>query len=390
MKKTITAVNFGNVVNVYVGGKLHRKSCATPELADEFFRICNDAKANPSDENVLNVLGFLNETTRMAMACGMETNIETGDVFLAGFNTPVPQDIVELVQLYNEKNYNVDSIINFWKLLMANPDVRVREDLFDFIRQHDFALTDNGYMVVYKAVAYKAQDKNDLSEFVTNQYLFVRKHWDTSVKKYVVYRKEDGTLHITKKSTFKNWDVDEKGVELCGNLHDLFKNIDALIEDCDTVYTDKHSHTMEIKLGQVVSMPRSECDADPYQSCSYGLHVGATSYVNMFASSGNAVLVCYVNPMHVVAVPDSDNSKMRVTEYFPFAMATYNDGEIDVIEEAYFESDYTAYEKSELEAMVQTIQDDERPLETAMCALEDERDLDELQKIIEARMIDLQ
>ena len=150
--------------------------------------------------------------------------------------------------------------------------------MFDFIRQHDFALTDNGYMVVYKAVAYKAQDKNDLSEFVTNQYLFVRKHWDTSVKKYVVYRKADDTLHITKKSTFKNWDVKKKGVTLMGNLHDLFKNVDALIEDCDTVYTDKHTHSMEIKLGQVVSMPRSECDADPYQSCSYGLHVGATSY----------------------------------------------------------------------------------------------------------------
>ena len=48
-----------------------------------------------------------------------------------------------------------------------------------------------------------------------------------------------------------------------------------------------------------------------------------------------------------------------------------------------------AYEKDELEAMVESIQADERPLETAMCALEDNRDLDELQKIIEARMVDL-
>jgi len=387
--RTVNAMRTGNSVKVSIGGKLHNKNCGSPELANEFYLMVEAVKQNPTDEGILSLFGFLNEKTRVAMACGLETNIDTGEVYLAGFNTPVPEDLVMLIQEYHENKYPVDAIVNFWKLLMLNPDTRVRADLFGFIREHDFVLTDNGYMVVYKAVHYRAKDENDLAEFVTNQYLHVKKHWDTSPKKYIVYRSADQSLHFTKKSTFKNWDLEKKQVTKVGNLSDLFKGVDKLIEDSETVYTDMHTRKMEIKLGAPVLMPRTECDADPHNECSYGLHVGATKYVNSFANRSGAVLVCYVNPAHVVAVPEYDNSKMRVTEYFPFAMATYKDNQIDIIEEAYFESDYVTYERAELNKMIEVVLNEETPIETAKSALEENRDLDELTKIIEARIIDL-
>ena len=386
--KNINAVKIGNTVNVSVNGKLHKKNCGSAELADKLYGIVLEAKSDPTEENIKNILAFLNEKTRIAMECGLETDPESGTVFLAGFNTPVPMDIVELVQEYHEKMYPVDAIVNFWKLLMLNPDERVREDLFEFIRFHDFVITDYGYMVVYKAVNYKTREKGDLAEFITNKYLHVKKHWKCSARKYEVYRLE-GELHITKKETLEGWNLEEKNIEYVGNLDDLFKSIDKIIEDSETMYTDMHTGSMEIKLGEPVVMPRTECDADPRNECSYGLHVGATSYVESFGRSGNAVLVCYVNPANVVAVPNYDRSKMRVTEYFPFAMATYEDREIDIIDEPFFESDYMDIETSKLNDMVKKVLNEQKPIENAFNALEETRDLDELQKIIEARIVDV-
>ena len=96
---------------------------------------------------------------------------------------------------------------------------------------------------------------------------------------------------------------------------------------------------MVINLGEVVWQERDLCDADPRNSCSNGLHVGATDYVQRFANGSSLILVCYVNPANVVAVPNHDHSKMRVSEYFPFAVAKFEDRKIDIIEQSYFESD---------------------------------------------------
>jgi hypothetical protein len=390
--KNINAIKTGNVVNISIEGKLHKKNCGSPKEADELFRAVLKAKENPNEDNFKAVRLLLNERTRIAMEAGLEADPETGLVYLAGFNTPVPATLVEVVKEYHENNYPLEAIINFWKLLMINPDVRVRESLFDFITTHDFVLTDNGYMVVYKAVDYKKKADNDLPAFVSNQYLHVKKDWKCSPNKYVVYREEDTTNYfITKIETAESWDEKEKGVEILGKLGDMFMSIfNDDKNEPETIYTDKHTKTMSIVLGQPVVMPRHACDSDPARDCSYGLHVGATTYVERFASSGNAVLVCYVNPANVVAVPDYDHSKMRVSEYFPFAVATYTNGKIDIIEQAYFESDYQEYEEAELEELIAKVKANQLPIETAMKAEAESRPMSELLKMIETRLVDIE
>jgi hypothetical protein len=297
--------------------------------------------------------------------------------------------LVEIVKEYHENDYPLEAIINFWKLLMINPDVRVRKSLFDFITTHDFVLTDAGYMVVYKAVAYKEKVDNDLSAFVSNQYLHVKKDWGCSPNKYVVYiHPETGEYKITKIETAEGWNEE---VTILGKLGDLF--MDIFEDDKDnnqSVYTDKHTRQMSIELGVPVRMERGECDGDPSIDCSYGLHVGATKYVEHFGSDGDAVLVCLVNPAHVVAVPNYDHSKMRVAEYFPFAVASYTNGKIDIIEQAYFESDYQAYEIEELERQIANVQANEKPVEAAINAEEEDRPMTELMKILETRLFDIE
>lgn len=395
--RNVQGIKIGNVVNVTIDGKLHKKNCGDAKQADELFKLVLKAKSDPSEANVKAIRCYLNEKLRIALMAGLETDPESGEVYLAGFNTPVPATLVEVVKEYHENGYPLDAIINFWKLLMINPDKRVRESLFNFITTHDFVLTDKGYMVVYKAVYRKGEmdaEAVSFAEFISNQVLHVRKNWKCSPNKYVVYKNlETQTWEITKKETANGWSETEKNVEILGNLGELFNSIYNTVDETESevpVYTDMHSKSMTIKLGEPVYMERKECDSDPAVDCSYGLHVGATKYVERFGNGTSVVLVCLVNPANVVAVPNYDHSKMRVSEYFPFAIATYTGGKIDIVEQAYFEDDYQEYEENVLEELIAKVKSEEKPIETAINAEEEERPMSELMKILETRLIDLQ
>jgi len=387
--KNIQSVKLGNTLNLYLDGKLHKKTFSTKELADKVYRLVLDAKQNPTQDAIDHIIAYLNDATRIARQNGLEYDMASGSVFLAGFNTPLPKLLIETIEEYHENGYPLDAIINFWKLLMINPDVRVREDIFEFIKRHDFVLTDAGYMLVYKAVDYANKQDNDVAEFVTNQYLFVKKNWKCSPNKYIVYKNlNDGTLAITKSETAEGWDADEKNIEILGKLGDLNAQLDKLADQSETVYTDMHTHEMSIKLGVPAYQARKNCNADPKEDCSDGLHVGSTSYVNSFGSNADVILVCLINPANIIAVPTAvDCTKIRVCEYFPIAVATYEGGKIDIVEQKYFESDYKAYEESELENMIVFLQNDELPFESARNAEPENRPMEELMKILDSRMM---
>ena len=164
--KKIEAVKQGNVVNFSIDGKLQKKNCGTPDEATALYKALLKARESGSDEDFKAFRCLLSEKLRVAYLAGLETDIDSGEVFLAGFNTPVPMTLVEVIKEYHENAYPLEAILNFWKLLMTNPDVRVRESLFDFITTHDFVLTTNGYMVVYKAVDRIEGRKNPFADRV--------------------------------------------------------------------------------------------------------------------------------------------------------------------------------------------------------------------------------
>ena len=400
----IQGIRIGNTVHVSLAGKLHVKNCGNSKEADELFRLVLKAKEDPTDENIKTIKCYLNEKIRVAFLAGLETDMDSNEVFLAGFNTPIPDTLVKIIKDYYENGYPLEAIINFWKLLMINPDVRVRKSLFEFISKHDFVLTDNGYMVVYKAVYYKEDEKkSELAEFVSNQVLHVKKDWKCSPNKYTVYEdNETGKLAITKNETVAGWGIEGNGVDsnlninVHGKLGDLYNSIfDESNENADeeAVYTDMYTCQMRIVLGKPVKMDRKECDSDPQKDCSYGLHCGATGYVNNYGSGvtdgRGVILACYVNPANVVAVPTADCTKMRVTEYFPFAIASYENGKIDIISQAYFDSDYQEYETADLEELILKIKEGEFPIEKAINSEPEQRPLFELEKMIQSRLLDI-
>jgi hypothetical protein len=80
-------------------------------------------------------------------------------------------------------------------------------------------------------------------------------------------------------------------------------------------YMDHHSGTVSNHPGAVNEMPRNKISDDPKLECHYGYHVGALEYAKDFASGGH-VVICKVDPEHVVCVPyDHSMQKMRVCKY---------------------------------------------------------------------------
>ena len=102
-----------------------------------------------------------------------------------------------------------------------------------------------------------------------------------------------------------------------------YRNVDKTDEE--GVFTDHHSHSMKIRVGEVVTMPRSECDSDSNVTCSRGLHQANRFWLtkNYYGSVG---LVCLTNPADVVAVPKEDHyGKLRTCAYLPIAIAEYGE-----------------------------------------------------------------
>jgi hypothetical protein len=78
-------------------------------------------------------------------------------------------------------------------------------------------------------------------------------------------------------------------------------------------FKDAHTGTIDNKPGIVNKMPRNQISDDPNEACHVGFHVGALRYAKSFSQR---VVVCEVDPEHVVCVPyDSSQEKMRVCEY---------------------------------------------------------------------------
>lgn len=220
----------------------------------------------------------------------------------------IPEDFVAKIIEAEERGDEAEltKFKNFWTLVSLNPDSRVRNNLFWFIRKWDMQITESGLIIAYRNADIKSEAKYSTNEVKT----IINTYYQ---EKYI---NGNNPYEITVKGLNKT----------------LGEAYDEIVNGGDSpVYTDQHSHTTEIRLGHPVTMPREECDAEQEHSCSSGLHCGAKGWLkqNYFGTVGLQVLV---NPANVVAVPTIDDyGKMRTCEYFPIAIIDFDESG-DVIE----------------------------------------------------------
>lgn len=236
------------------------------------------------------------------------------NLYLKGFNTPMPRQLVIniiLAEEMEESPYTSKSLINFWKQLVWNPDTHVRKGLFEWLMQSNWAITDDGNLVTYRNVDIKQSGVNrEYNEFVTQSYAKV-KRWKKSPTNYYIDYNTDTSEYELKVGM---------GAKVLKDAYNRIINSDINDLTSATIYKGQHigDYGQHIEIGKPVSMPREECDNDPNVSCSVGLHQRSKSYGNYF---GETTLVCLVSPYNVVAIPEGESNKMRVCEYLPIGVA---------------------------------------------------------------------
>jgi len=232
----------------------------------------------------------------------------------------MPDLLVQRIESFISAQTEIKSLLNFWALCLLNPNEIARTKLFDYLQSNGLMITPSGYFVTYRMVK------------TTN----------------------------------------EKGV-----------------------FTDAHTKTMRYTPGTVCAIPRTECDEDGSRDCSKGLHTGTPRFIGIIADKkvsleasqtvgdgygittkkvtpdsydtgydrpsekrfdetfGNQAIICLINPMHVVSIPDSSTRKMRSCEFY-FAKLTTPEEVIDMVEKDYliFDMDYQHYELKQLKEML--------------------------------------
>lgn len=153
---------------------------------------------------------------------------------------------------------NYIALAKFWEKLESNPSDHSRTQAYDWLACHKFQITPEGDVVGYKGVHSGTEEGTFLSS------------WASQV--------------AGKPSAFVN------GLPV------------------------PELSQVPQKVGDIVTMPRSEVVHDPREACRRGLHVATRNYIGY--SYGGNLLEVHVNPRDIVSVPtDGQGAKVRVCRY---------------------------------------------------------------------------
>ena len=311
-----------------------------------------------------------------------EISLIEGRVCLDGIDVSMPEVIIREIIRRSQTDEDMQSLFNFWRWLILNPDPEAREGAFRFITDLNLSLTPEGFFVAYRSVVHKHTESEaeaptiDFEETLDQMYdlkekfrghglfehqmhvwrvildngmeqLYINnsktrapsvsqlryKKYKTvypinnsygNVRKYAkkLYNKMVGDRPHDSYASSEYVRILSKEVrcQYEGTYFDVLETLsNAKMRPAENeVFTDAHTHTMTIRMRTPVSMPRQDCDADPNVSCSRGLHVGSERFG--IQGFGDKQIMCLINPQNIVAVPYEYGTgyKMRVCEYLPF------------------------------------------------------------------------
>ena len=349
----IFAIQVGDNLTLHYNGKHYNLTSEMIDI-DRVFDLVQEIK-NCNTCEIPELIKELDELLDPLSRVTLNGNVNrdnNGNVYLGKSREPVPGLLGETILKYIDKKLPIENLVNFWNLCQLNPSKTAVEGFFKYVQDFGIVITDNGYVILYKAVTKTSeyQDDKGLVEFVGENYLKVKNKWKKSPDDYFVWKLSKGGFIVAQVETSTTDD------EYIGNLFDLYNDIENLGKEHSTYFTDKHTRKMRIQLGAPVSINREECDPDITRDCSFGIHVGSFEYVSAFGNSSDTILACLVNPANIVALPQYDHSKIRCCSYFPYAiMEKDENGNWEEIEGETFEDDYAEYEVEELKEMLATL-----------------------------------
>jgi hypothetical protein len=302
-----------------------------------------------------------NISSKLEMLSRMQDfDVEDGSVRLKGINRTIPELLVEkfldVISLYqtedsdpSEDVYNDEQYLSLKRFFMwccLNPRAEVADELYRFLVDNSFRITKQGFFVALRNVV-TLHGSNELVKFVSEVYTKIKAVWKKSPNQYHVILSPDGEykfMHyteMTEEYTEKcrtcdgtgDWWDDEfdqyvtcydcageaedsysrktyEGTDL-GVLTDLYLDLPNRAENR---FTDDWTKTFDIRIGQVVSMPMTQCNWSTQDCAAAGLHFTANEI--HYVGCGDQSVLMLINPMKVVGI---GTAKGRCYEYLPIS-----------------------------------------------------------------------
>jgi hypothetical protein len=235
-----------------------------------------------------------------------------------------------------------------------NPRAEVADKLFNFLKKNSFKITKQGFFTALRNVV-TIHGGTEFVQFVSESYNKVKAVWKKSPDKYTVFL-EDGKYKIVHEDDLVKDEAHKTTIcpDCCGEggWEDDWDDEDAEWLDCETCdgsgeveeyvvtnvltvnhgeriggltelyldlpnreenrFTDAHTGTFDIRVGQVVHMDPTECRWNTDDCGAEGLHF--TSDEIHYVGCGDQSVLVLINPMKVVGIGES---KGRCWEYLP-------------------------------------------------------------------------
>lgn len=280
-----------------------------------------DIKTRNEEEATKLELVGQTESNKLKALCKFNKDfkiIDDNKLQYQNFSEYIPDIVIDaLYKAYDKRGkFSPASLINFLNFLFMSPSKAIRVDAFKWILNSKFSITESGLIISYRNVDTKFESTAADRKTILQSYCRV-KLWKKPVKNFKLVKKTDGSIV---RRDIRLFDLRPGEKYLYDDTLDVL--YDRVLESNDTIYTDNYTHSMDIRLGEVVSMDRNMCDTNPYIACSRGLHQKSKGY-NL--DLGETVLVCLVNPYHLVAVPNSNTTKFRCCAYLPITLANFDE-----------------------------------------------------------------
>ena len=310
--------------------------------------------------------------------------VDGSTVYLAGIDRSIPQLLVEhfaaivgsylnadgsvSADIHEDDNYQ--ALKRFFMWCCLNPRAEVAHELYRFLVENSFRITKQGFFVALRNVV-TLHGSNELVQFVCNTYNKVKAVWKKSPDNYHVFLENGEYVLVHADDIYEesieecdwcggegnHWDEEyEEQFDCCecggsGEVNVSVKKqagedlgtLTALYLDLpnrkENRFTDDWTKTFDIRIGQVTSMPKEQCNWSTQDCAAAGLHFTADQI--HYVGCGDQSVLVLINPMKVVGIGEH---KGRCYEYLPImtvpreeATTILHDGAFDTLQldEAY-------------------------------------------------------
>lgn len=333
-------LNDGSILSKPNATKDDYYAAVNARTEDTLYTICTDStvmeEKRRQEAEIARIKAVQQGIKRLEGLADFE--IDGNSVKLAGTGRTMPQLLVEkFIQIVDAEeckskwsNWSIEerlaeneeyqALKRFFMWCCLNPRAEVANDLYDFLNKNSFRITKQGFFVALRNVV-TLHGGVELVQFVSNAYNKVKAVWKKNPDKYTVFL-ENGAYKLVHEDDLYETigDYDEDGDfyeddvtidhgEKIGGLTELYLDLPNRHENR---FTDAHTRTFDIRVGQVVNMPPEECNWSTADCAHAGLHFTADE-INYVGCGDQSVLIL-INPMKVVGIGEF---KGRCYEYLP-------------------------------------------------------------------------